>query len=206
MRIGDDDAAAHMQAKTGFGEPGQFHGANCRNLIALISQYAPNRLMPNENGPMTETHEANPLAVLPSSGKLMGLDLGTKTIGVAISDGLRYSATPVETIRRSKFTADAERLLTLIAGNNVTGIVIGLPLNMDGSEGPRVQSTRAFVRNLSQKTDLPIAFWDERWSTAAVTRTLIEADMSRAKRSEVVDKLAATYILQGALDRLANGL
>ena len=162
--------------------------------------------MPNENGPMTETPQVNPLAVLPLSGKLMGLDLGTKTIGVAISDGMRYSATPVETIRRTKFTADAERLLVLIGQNNVTGIVIGLPLNMDGSEGPRVQSTRAFVRNLSQKTDLPVAFWDERWSTAAVTRTLIEADMSRAKRGEVVDKLAAAYILQGALDRLANGI
>ncbi len=170
----------------------------------MISQYAPNRLMPNENAPMTDAPEANSLATLPGSGKLMGLDLGTKTIGVAISDGLRYSATPIETIRRKKFTADAERLLVLIAENNVTGIVIGMPLNMDGSEGPRAQSTRAFVRNLGQKTALPVAFWDERWSTAAVTRTLIEADMSRAKRGEVVDKLAAAYILQGALDRMRH--
>lgn len=144
----------------------------------------------------------HPLTDLHPSGKLMGLDLGTKTIGVAISDSLRMTASPVETIKRSKFTADAERLLTLIAQNNVTGIVVGLPLNMDGSEGPRVQSARAFVRNLKQKTDLPMVFWDERMSTMAVTRTMIEADLSRARRAEVVDKLAASYILQGALDRL----
>lgn len=146
--------------------------------------------------------ENHPLAGLAEKGKLMGLDLGTKTIGVAISDALRMAASPVETVKRSKFTADAERLLTLIAQNNVTGIVIGLPLNMDGSEGSRAQSTRAFVRNLKQKTDLPIVFWDERLSTMAVTRTMIEADLSRARRAEVVDKLAASYILQGALDRL----
>ncbi|MBU1175590.1 MAG: Holliday junction resolvase RuvX [Alphaproteobacteria bacterium] len=151
---------------------------------------------------MPTQNDQSPLAALPPVGKLMGLDLGTRTIGVAVSDGLRLAATPIETIRRVKFTADAERLLVLIAENAAVGIVIGLPLNMDGSEGPRVQSTRAFARNLSQKTDLPIAFWDERLSTAAVTRTLIEADMSRQKRSAVVDKLAAAYILQGALDRL----
>jgi putative Holliday junction resolvase len=114
------------------------------------------------------------------------------------------AASPIETIKRTKFTADAERLLTLIEKNNVTGIVMGLPLNMDGSEGPRTQSARAFVRNLKQKTDLPIVFWDERMSTMAVTRTMLEADLSRAKRAEVVDKLAASYILQGALDRLRN--
>ena len=135
----------------------------------------------------------------------MGLDLGTKTIGVAISDGLRMSASPIETIKRAKFTADAERLLGLIAANNVTGIVVGLPLNMDGTEGPRAQSTRAFVRNLRQKTDLPIVFWDERMSTMAVTRTMLEADLSRARQAEVVDKLAASYILQGALERLRRG-
>lgn len=140
--------------------------------------------------------------VLPPTGKLLGLDLGTRTIGVAVSDGMRYSATPLETIKRTKFTADAERLLELIAENAAVGIVIGLPLNMDGSEGPRVQSTRAFVRNLSQKTPLPIAFWDERLSTAAVQRMLIEADTRRDRRAEVVDKLAASYILQGFLDRL----
>lgn len=146
--------------------------------------------------------DSNPLAALPPSGKLLGLDLGTKTIGVAISDGMRYSATPLETIRRSKFTVDAERLKVLIAENQAAGIVLGLPLNMDGSEGPRVQSTRAFARNLSKLIDIPIAFWDERLSTSAVTRTLIEADVRRDKRAEVVDKLAASYILQGALERL----
>jgi putative Holliday junction resolvase len=140
--------------------------------------------------------------VLPPTGKLLGLDLGTRTIGVAVSDGMRYSATPLETIKRTKFTADAERLLELIAENAAVGIVIGLPLNMDGSEGPRVQSTRAFVRNLAQKTPLPMDFWDERLSTAAVQRMLIEADTRRDRRAEVVDKLAASYILQGYLDRL----
>lgn len=147
----------------------------------------------------------DPLAGLAERGKLMGLDLGTKTIGVAISDALRMTASPVETVKRTKFTADAERLLALIAQHAVTGIVVGLPLNMDGSEGPRAQSTRAFVRNLKQKTDLPIVFWDERLSTMAVTRTMIEADLSRARQAEVVDKLAASYILQGALDRLRRG-
>jgi RNAse H-fold protein YqgF len=150
---------------------------------------------------MSETF-TNPLADLPASGKLLGLDLGTRTIGVAVSDALRYSATPLETIKRTKFTQDAERILALIAENNAVAIVLGLPLNMDGSEGPRVQSTRAFARNLAQKTPLPIAFWDERLSTSAVTRMMIEADLRRDRRAEVVDKLAASYILQGALDRL----
>ena len=154
---------------------------------------------------MPLTDSLNPLSALPASGKLLGLDLGTKTIGVAISDGMRYSATPLETIRRQKFTQDAERLLQLIAENNAVGVILGLPLNMDGSEGPRVQSTRAFARNLAQKTGIPIAFWDERLSTSAVTRTLIEADVRRDRRAEVVDKLAASYILQGALERLRRG-
>ena len=153
---------------------------------------------------MPLTDSLNPLSALPASGKLLGLDLGTKTIGVAISDGMRYSATPLETIRRQKFTQDAERLLQLIAENNAVGVILGLPLNMDGSEGPRAQSTRAFARNLAQKTAIPVAFWDERLSTSAVTRTLIEADASRKRRGEVVDKMAAAYILQGALDRLAR--
>src|SRR5690349_22632688 len=139
---------------------------------------------------------------IPPAGKLLGLDLGTKTIGVAISDGLRYTATPLETIARTKFTADAARLVELINENNAVAIVLGLPLNMDGSEGPRAQSTRTFARNLAQKTPIPIAFWDERLSTSAVTRMLIEADTRRDKRAEVVDKLAASYILQGALERL----
>jgi len=142
-----------------------------------------------------------PLDALPTKGRLIGLDLGTKTIGVAISDGLQMTATPNVTVTRKKFGLDAERLLEIIKDNACVGVVIGLPLNMDGSEGPRAQSTRAFVRNFAQKCDLPIAFWDERLSTSAVTRTMIEADISRAKQAKVVDKLAASYILQGALDR-----
>lgn len=144
----------------------------------------------------------NPLAILPASGKILGLDLGTKTIGIAVSDALRYSATPLETIRRTKFTQDAERIAHLLAENRAVAIVLGLPLNMDGTEGPRAQSTRAFARNLGQRIALPIAFWDERLSTSAVTRMMIEADLRRDRRDEVVDKLAASYILQGALDRL----
>jgi putative holliday junction resolvase len=148
----------------------------------------------------------NELGALPHSGKLLGLDLGSKTIGVAVSDGVRLSATPLETIARTKFTADAARIVALIAENRAVGIVIGLPLNMDGSEGPRAQSTRAFARNLSQRVEVPIAFWDERLSTSAVTRMMIEeADMRRDKRAAVVDKLAASYILQGALERLRRG-
>lgn len=150
---------------------------------------------------MSDT-DSNPLATLPPAGKLLGLDLGTRTIGVAVSDGMRYSATPLETIKRQKFTADANRLLELIAENQAVGIVVGLPLNMDGSEGPRAQSTRAFVRNLAPRVNIPVVFWDERLSTSAVTRTLIEADVRRDRRAEVVDKLAASYILQGALERL----
>jgi putative Holliday junction resolvase len=139
---------------------------------------------------------------IPPTGKLLGLDLGTRTIGVAVSDALRYTATPLETIARTRFTADAARLLELIAANNAVALVLGLPLNMDGSEGPRAQSTRAFARNLAHKTPSPIAIWDERLSTSAVTRMLIEADTRRDRRAEVVDKLAASYILQGYLDRL----
>ena len=142
------------------------------------------------------------MAAIPPAGKILGLDLGTKTIGVAISDGMRYSATPLETIKRTKFTQDAERIIELVAENNAVALILGLPLNMDGTEGPRVQSTRAFARNLTQKLALPIAFWDERLSTAAVTRMMIDADLRRDRRAEVVDKLAASYILQGALDRL----
>lgn len=151
---------------------------------------------------MTDDLPANPLESIPPTGRIMGLDLGTKTIGVAISDGMRYSATPLETIKRTKFTQDAIRLEELIAQNNITAIILGLPLNMDGSEGPRVQSTRAFARSLAQRITLPIAFWDERLSTSAVTRMMIDADLRRDRRAEIVDKLAASYILQGALDRL----
>ena len=134
--------------------------------------------------------------------RLFGLDLGTKTIGLALSDVGRQIASPLETIRRVKFTLDAAQLKALAERHRVGGLVFGLPLNMDGSEGPRVQSTRAFVRNLKGILDLPVAFCDERLSTAVVTRALIEADASRARRGELVDKLAAAYILQGFLDRL----
>ncbi|HUD52903.1 Holliday junction resolvase RuvX [Parvibaculum sp.] len=132
----------------------------------------------------------------------MGVDLGSKTIGLALSDLSLTVATPLETIRRAKFTADAKRLLDLAAEHGVGGLIVGLPLNMDGSEGPAVQSARAFVRNLEKLSPIPLAFWDERLSTAAVTRTLLEADTSRARRAEVVDKMASAYILQGALERL----
>lgn len=142
------------------------------------------------------------VSALPRDSRLIGLDLGTKTIGLALSDIGRGIASPMDTIRRKKFTIDAEQLLGICGKQNVGGIVLGLPLNMDGSEGPRAQATRAFARNLSQNTELPITYWDERLSTAAVTRTLLEADSSRAKRADVVDKMAAAYILQGFLDRL----
>lgn len=143
-------------------------------------------------------------ASLPRSGALAGLDLGTKTIGVAISDVMRGVATPAQTIRREKFTLDAEALLKLLATRQVAGIVIGLPRNMDGSEGPRAQSTRAFIRNLEKLTPLPVLFWDERLSTVAAERALLEADTSRKRRAEVIDHVAAGFILQGALDRLAH--
>ncbi|TRD23607.1 Holliday junction resolvase RuvX [Palleronia caenipelagi] len=143
-------------------------------------------------------------AALPANGALMGLDLGTKTIGVAVSDGFRSVASPLEVIRRKKFTLDAQRIIALAAERSIAGIILGLPLNMDGSEGPRVQSTRAFARNLTGQLDLPLAFWDERMSTMAAERALLEADTSRARRAEVVDQVAAGYILQGALDRLAR--
>ena len=131
----------------------------------------------------------------------MGLDLGTKTIGVAVSDRLLSSATPLHTIRRGKFSKDAEALLQIIADREIGAIILGLPRNMDGSEGPRCQSTRAFVRNLARLTDLPIGYWDERLSTVAAERALLEADTSRKRRAEVIDHVAAGYILQGALDR-----
>jgi putative Holliday junction resolvase len=141
-------------------------------------------------------------ASLKPGARLIGIDLGTKTIGLALSDVERTIASPLVTLQRTKFRNDANRLLALCTEHGVGGLVIGLPVNMDGTEGPRAQSTRAFARNLAEKTDLPIALWDERLSTAAVTRTLLEADASRARRAQLVDKLAAAYILQGALDRL----
>jgi putative Holliday junction resolvase len=141
-------------------------------------------------------------SALPARGRLMGLDLGTKTIGLALSDVERRLASPLDTIRRVKFSQDAGALIKRAADFEAQALVFGLPLNMDGTEGPRAQATRAFMRNLRKLTPLPFVFWDERLSTAAVTRELIAQDASRAKRAEVVDRMAAAYILQGALDRM----
>ncbi|MBA3676416.1 MAG: Holliday junction resolvase RuvX [Sphingosinicella sp.] len=141
---------------------------------------------------------------LPEAGRLMGLDVGTKTIGVAFCDAGWTIATAAELIHRGKFSADLGKLNALVSAQKVTGIVIGLPLNLDGSESPRTQAIRAFARNLGP-LGLPILLWDERWSTQAVTRTLIDADASRARRAVLVDKMAAAYILQGAIDALAGG-
>ena len=142
-------------------------------------------------------------ASLPPFGAVAGLDYGEKTIGIAISDLRRQVATPSEIIRREKFTLDAARLMQIVTAREIRGLVLGLPLNMDGSAGPRVQSTQAFARNLARLTDLPITFWDERLSTVAAERALLEADASRKRRKEVIDAVAAGYILQGALDRMA---
>jgi putative Holliday junction resolvase len=145
----------------------------------------------------------NELAILlPERGALAGLDLGTKTIGVAVSDDGRRVASPLRTIARKKFGIDAQQILELAHERKIAGFVLGLPINMDGSEGPRAQASRAFARNLSSLTDIPIALWDERLSTAAAERELIAQDMSRAKRAEVIDAHAAAFILQGGLDRL----
>jgi len=141
----------------------------------------------------------------PKNTPLVGLDLGEKTIGVAVSDATRFVASPLELIRKTKFTDDAGALFKLMESRHASGVVIGLPVNMDGTEGVRCQSNRAFARNLLRLRDLPIAFWDERMSTMAVNRMLVaEADMTRARRADVVDKMAAAWILQGALDRLRN--
>ena len=150
--------------------------------------------------------DANALSAYLNAGqRLLGLDLGTKTIGLAVADTRHQIATPFDTIKRTKFGADATRLEAIIDAENIGGLVLGLPLNMDGSAGPRVQATRAFIRNLAARDsfpDLPVLLWDERLSPAAVERTLIDADASRAKRGAVIDKMAAAFILQGALDRL----
>ena len=144
-------------------------------------------------------------AELAPARRLLGMDVGEKTIGLALSDLGRMIATPMQTIRRGKFSVDLEKLAAIIAEQNVGGLIIGLPMNMDASEGPRAQSVRQFARNLLKRFDLPILLWDERLSTMAVTRILIDADASRARRAELVDKMAAAYILQGALDRMARG-
>lgn len=143
-------------------------------------------------------------AALPEGGRLMGLDVGTRTIGIALCDAGWTIASPAEILRRAKFSADLARLVALAQAQQVRGLVVGLPLSLDGSDSPRTQSVRAFARNLAP-LNLPILLWDERWSTQAVTRTLIEADASRARRGELVDKLAAGYILQGAIDALTMG-
>ena len=143
-------------------------------------------------------------AALPETGAMLGLDLGTKTIGLALSDLRRTIASPLAVIRRTKFQADLVELRQYIEKHRPVALVLGLPVNMDGTEGPRAQATRGFARNIARDLDMPIFFWDERLSTAAVTRTLIEADASRKRRGEVVDKLAAAYILQGVLDRMAR--
>ena len=142
-------------------------------------------------------------AALPSGGKLAGLDVGTKTIGLAICDAGWHFAGPAETIRRTKFTKDLAALAAFVATHNVAGLIVGLPLNMDGSDSPRTQSVRAFARNLAPLSK-PVLLWDERWSTQAVERAMIDADVSRARRAEAIDKLAAAHILQGAIDALAN--
>ena len=138
--------------------------------------------------------------------RLLGLDLGTKTIGLALSDVELTIASPLETIARVKFNKDVQAMLAIAARYGVGGLVMGLPINMDGTEGPRAQSTRAFVRNLLPLTTMPVTFCDERMSTMAVTRTLLEADASRARRAKLVDKMAAAYILQGALDRMRTNM
>jgi putative Holliday junction resolvase len=143
-------------------------------------------------------------STLPPEARLLGLDVGTKTIGLALSDLTRAVATPYETLKRTKFTADAKAIQEVVERTQVSGLIIGLPINLDGSEGPRAQSTRAFARNLAGHISLPMAFWDERLSTAAVERHLIEADASRKRRAKVIDRMAAAYILQGALDRMRN--
>lgn len=141
---------------------------------------------------------------LPVKARLIGVDLGAKTIGLAISDIERRLASPLKTLRRAAFARDADALTAILAEFDIAGIVLGLPLDLDGRDSPRAQSTRAFARNLAKQTRLPIVFWDERFSTVVVTRSLIANDVSRARRAEVVDKMAAAYILQGALDRLAG--
>jgi putative Holliday junction resolvase len=142
-------------------------------------------------------------ATVPNGGKLAGLDVGTKTIGLAVCDSEWRFAGPSETIRRTKFTHDLELLRSFAARERIVGLVVGLPLNLDGSDSPRTQSVRAFARNL-EPLGLPILLWDERWSTQAVERAMIDADVSRAKRADAIDKMAAAYILQGAIDALAN--
>lgn len=153
---------------------------------------------------MTFDEITNFATYLPEVGGLMGLDLGTKTIGISVSDRSRSVATPLKTIKRQKFSIDAAQLLAICKERDLEGFVVGLPRNMDGTEGARAQSTRAFARNLAKETELPITFWDERLSTVAAEKALLEADITRKRRAEVIDHVAASYILQGSLDRLSG--
>jgi putative holliday junction resolvase len=175
------------------------HGRHAIIGFALVTRCMVSGAMPALILPLVEA-----VTQWPERGALIGLDLGTKTIGVAVSNPDRRLATGVETIQRKAFKTDAARLLAIAGERNVVGFVLGLPINMDGSEGPRAQSTRAFARNFSRLTDLALALWDERLSTVAVERELIGMDMSRARRAKVIDEHAAIFILQGALDRLAK--
>ncbi len=168
-----------------------------------MSQSEPPASSADTGRPGTTTSEPDAFSsLLPQGRRLIGIDPGTKTLGLALSDVTRTIASPLETIRRTKFKADSARLLDLASQHGIAGFVLGLPANLDGSEGPRAQATRAFARNLNQLCPLPVLLWDERLTTAAAERMLIEADASRKRRGEVIDKLAATLILQGALDRL----
>lgn len=207
-RVDHDRRAGKIDAKGRMAEPGKSHHSLFRVVATSGGQSGKTSREGGGNRPvMVKAQTAGSIEQLVAAvpaGPLMGLDLGTRTIGIAISDPGRRIATPLMVIRRSKFTADAAQLVKQIAIHRPVGLVVGLPINMDGSEGARAQATRAFVRNFAGISDLPIAFWDERLSTAAVTRTLLEADASRKRRGEVVDKMAAAYILQGALDRMAS--
>ncbi len=176
-----------------------FAGGQAMSIFARMKTKG----MADSVGEIVEDIEAF-LDLLAPMTAVIGLDLGTKTIGVAVSDRLLGSATPLETIKRTKFTGDAEALLTLMKAREIGGLVLGLPRNMDGSEGPRAQSTRAFARNLARLVDVPITFWDERLSTVAAEKALLEADTTRKRRAEVIDHVAAGYILQGALDRMRH--
>ncbi len=182
-------------------------GHGC-NIVCSFTRKALEKTMISENEKKSASSPLLAIDELADGLKigrpLLGLDPGSKTIGLALSDSLHNIATPLETIRRGKFAADAARIVELIREHNVGGIILGLPLNMDGTEGPRVQSVRAFARNLGAKISIPICFWDERLSTIAVERTLLDADASRKRRAEVIDKMAAGFILQGALDRLSQ--
>jgi putative Holliday junction resolvase len=181
------------------------HFTNC-DFRSIQQQHPPikQKLKAPMASPANETDIETLATLIGKNQPLIGLDLGTKTIGIAVSDLSLTIATARTTIRRTKFTKDVAELLEIADGENAAALVLGLPINMDGSEGPRAQATRAFARNLGQKTDLPIAYWDERLSTVAAERAMLEADLSRRKRAKKIDQVAASFILQGFLDRLST--